>query len=301
MILQLFDGGRQNWQIHLAAVTALVPPLVQAQIASITEREHHMKHERDRMTPRPDEYTSISFLLGFFISMDILSCASTRSSHYLDLDHKFMLERGDINLENLTGCSNWAMVFILEISSLDKWKQEEKKGSKLSMRELTKHGGEIEERLRKKLANIDNEPPKRAASGSNLGTLPDSTNTEITKIFALSAITYLHVVISGAYPELPEIRESVSKTLKALQCLVDPKSFRNVIWPFCITGCLAVDGQQDSFRELVSAAQITESSVGTSLEALEIMEQCWGSRKSSSCDYDWVCAMEKRGCHVLLA
>jgi hypothetical protein len=297
-IKQLSNGGKHNWQMHLRAATALVPPLVQAQIASITARKDHINEQQDRVISHPD--TSISFLLGFFISMDIISCASTRSSQLVTLDHKLMLEIGETNLANLTGCSNWAMVFIFEISLLDKWREEEKKAHKLSLIELTERGRQIEERLWRRLANIENEPSKRAPVNSHLRMLPDSIKTEITRIFALSAITYLHVVISGAYPEIPEIRKSVSKTIDALQSLPDPKLLRNVVWPFCISGCLAVDGQQNLFRELVSSLHITQSIVGTCLEAFEIMKECWQLRKTGSCSYDLACIMRKRGQYVLL-
>lgn len=299
-IKQLSNGGKHNWQMHLRAATVFIPPLAQAQVASITARKDNINEQQDRVISHPEDHISISFLLGFFISMDIISCASTRSNQFLTLDHKLMLEMGETNLANLTGCSNWAMVFIFEISLLDKWKEEEKKAHKLSLIELTKRGRQIEERLRRRLANIDSEPSKRAPFDSHLRMLPDSNNTEITRIFALSAITYLHVVISGAYPEIPEIRESVSKTIDALQSLLDPTLLRNVAWPFCISGCLAVDGQQNLFRELVSSPHLTQSTVGTCLEAFEIMKECWQLRKTGSSSYDWACIMRKRGEYVLL-
>ena len=70
--------------------------------------------------------------------------------------------------------------------------------------------------------------------------------------------------------------------------------------PFCISGCLALDEQHGIFRSLVSAADITKSTVGTCLEVLKIMEECWEIRKSSPCNFDWVSIMNKRGHYVLL-
>ena len=126
------------------------------------------------------------------------------------------------------------------------------------------------------------------------------TCTEITKIFALSAMTYLHVVVSGAHPELPEIMASISKTVAAFQRLTDKKMLRNLVWPFCISGCLAREEQHGIFRDLISAAEITQSTIGTCLEAFKIMEECWEARKTCSCNYDWVSVMNKRGQYVLL-
>jgi hypothetical protein len=157
-----------------------------------------------------------------------------------------MLEKAGIHLEDLTGCKNWAMMAILKISLLDKWTNEAEKANRLSLLELIKRGREIEDHLRE-MIHADN----RSLSKSSLR---DTSNAEVTKIFALSAMTYLPVVISGPYPELPEIRNCVTETVNAFQNLTDPKLLRHLVWPFCITGCLALDGQYDVFRDLLSAA-----------------------------------------------
>ena len=296
---KLFSGGRRNWQMHLGAAAALVPALAQAQIACITPSSITSGHEnrpQDNRILHSEDSSAARLLLGSFISFDIISCASTRSSHFLLLDHKIMLENAGVHLETLTGCRNWAMVFIFEISSLDSWKKEAEKTHKLSVVELTKRGGKIEKRLRERLADTDNESSIAAS-----GTLMAATYTQITKIFALSALTYLHVVMSGACPELPEIIDSVSKTTDAFQRLPDKKLLRNLVWPFCISGCLALEGQQTVFRELVSAADITQSTVGTCFEAFKIMKECWEMRKTCSYNCDWVSVMNKRGYCVLLA
>jgi hypothetical protein len=288
--------------MHLSAAATLVPALVRAQIASVTPDLISLGHENRKhedIILYTEDDSAIRFLLGSFISIDIISSASTRSGLFLDLDHQLILERAGIHLENLIGCRNWAMIFILEISLLDKWKKEAEKAHRLSITELTKRGSQIEERLRKMLTDIENKPLIRSFS-RNTERLSMSTYTEITKIFALSAMTYLHVVISGAYPELPEIMESVSKTIDAFQSLTDAKILRSLVWPFCISGCLAIDRQHTIFRDLLSAADITQSTVGTCLEALKIMEECWEIRKTRPYNCDWVSVMHKRGHYVLL-
>jgi hypothetical protein len=271
--------------MHLLAASTLVPALAQAQMASITPGSDRGNERQKRILHSEDD-AAISFLLGSFISFDIISCASTRSSSFLELDHKLTLERAGIRLETLMGCRNWAMILIFEISLLDDWKKEAEKAHKLSIIELAKRGGQIEERLREKLADIDDTPPTGTSLGNTYGMFSASTHTEITKIFALSAMIYLHVVMSGAHPELPEIKESVSNTIVAFQSLTDTKLLRNLVWLFCISGCLALEGQQGFFRDLISAAEITQSTVGTCLEAFKIIEGCWETRKTCSCSCD---------------
>jgi hypothetical protein len=192
------------------------------------------------------------------------------------------------------------MILIFEISLLDTWKKEEENAHKLSIAELAKRGSQIEERLRGELANIENTLTKGASSRNTSEVLLTVPSTEITKIYALSAMTYLHVVISGAHPELPEIIESVSKTIAGFQSLIDAKLLCNLVWPFCITGCLAREEQHAFFRDLSSAAEITGPTVGTSLEAFQIMEECWKARKTYSFSCDWVSIMNTRGHRVLL-
>jgi len=289
--------------MHLRTAAILVPILVQAQMASIIQGpadSGRRNEQQDEELLCSEDNSAISFLLGSFISIDIISCASIRSSPFLKLDHNLLLERGSIHLEDLIGCQNWVIILISEISLLDTWKKEAEKTQKLSIGELAKRGRQIEQRLREKLADIENTPSIRASSGNLSEMLSASTCTEITKIFALSAITYLHVVISGAHPELPEIIESVSKTIIALQHLSDPKLLRNLIWPFCISGCLALEEQYATFRDFISAARVTQSTFGTCFEAFKIIEECWEMRKACLYNCDWVSAMNKRGHYVLL-
>lgn len=362
MVGKSCTGGKHNWQIHLGGANALLPSLVQAHMGwsasstsvaaaaaqALRKDSLHLtkdqQHQQESKPPNRD--TSISFLLGFFIHMHILTCASTRSSQYLNPDHKLLLETGEINLEDLVGCSNWAMIFIYEISALDKWKKGEEAAHRLSLIELTKRGREIEERLLSRIASIENhcsflssaskaanisapaDPHHMIGPGPGAGVARHHDNMclikmQITRIFALSEITYLHVVISGAYPDIPDIKRSVSKTLSALQELhrSDPKLLQHVVWPYCISGCLAADdGQQKVFRELVANTRVT---YGTCFEALTVMEECWRARRKGSKNgggggasgigngivtgtgttgecLDWAGVMERRGQFVLL-
>lgn len=242
-------------------------------------------------------HNSIRFLLGFFIYIQIITCASTRSSQLLVSGHRVLLENGHTNLAHLIGCSNWAIISIFDIAALDRWKGDEEDAHRLSLIELTKRGAHIEERLLAQLTNIDNNDlTTRASVDTNQSS--EFVKTQITRIFAFAALTYLHVVISGAYPHIQDIKRSVLRTLDALSNLSDPKLLAYVAWPYCITGCFAADEkQQKSFRELVTTPRITH---GACLEALGVMEECWRLRNTESSRHDWASVMERRGQGVLL-
>ncbi|KAJ5153821.1 uncharacterized protein N7500_009260 [Penicillium coprophilum] len=180
------------------------------------------------------------------------------------------------------------MALILEISLLDKWKKEAQSANKLSFVDLVKRGDGIKGRLRQEIAAIE-EITHPWAGGSLLATSsatasskpPIPTHPEINKLFLLAAITYLHVVISGPYPEVPEIAESISETVLAFKDLKDPQLLRSSVWPFCISGCLALEKHYGFFRGLVSRAGISQNTTGVCFEALQIMEECWKARITS--------------------
>lgn len=191
------------------------------------------------------------------------------------------------------------MALILEISLLDNWKKEAQNANRLSFVDLVKRADGIQGRLRQELAAIETKTQSWAGGGES-SPATSATHSEISKLFILSAITYLHVVISGPYPEVPEIAESVLGTVNAFKSLKDPRLLRNLVWPFCVSGCLALDKHYDFFRGLVSRAGITHHTTGVCFEALQIMEECWKARFTGSESCEWATAMQRRGCYVFL-
>lgn len=240
-------------------------------------------------------------MLGSFIALEAIFCASTRSKPLFDIDHKLLLRALDIDSGCYIGCDNDIMVLIFEISELDDWKKQASESQKLSIVELANRGSRIEKRLYQKLGEIEN---SSASAGQYVHNNPRLflalTYSNINQICALSAIVYLHVVISGAHPELPEIKEGVTEALAAFQSLTDKKLLVNAVWAFCISGCMAVEDQQDAFRELFAAAKVTHSTIGTLAEAFKIIETCWEMRITGSYSCDWLSAMDKLGRHFLL-
>ncbi|KAF7593907.1 hypothetical protein BBP40_010609 [Aspergillus hancockii] len=294
---ELFAGGTRNWEALLRAGAKLIPGLVQARMSLNSPDSNYTNDQQHKRTLTPEDDCATNVLLGSFISFDIISSASTRRTPLLDIDHGQALSNLGISLESITGCRNAIMALIYEISSLDRWKEETQAAHRLSIIDLAERGRHIEERLRHELVDMDNMP----LTGPSLWNQTAPSNHEISKLFALASIIYLHVVISGAHPELPEIAEAVSQAVVVFKGLRDRRLLQSIlVWPFCITGCLALGEQQSFFRDLFSATGITESTIGTCFEAFKIMEECWEARKTRSYNCDWVSIMKQRGYYVLL-
>ena len=257
------------------------------------------------MTLEQDGATCL--LLGSFISLDILACASTRSTPILEIDHIQVLTRLGITTGRIIGCQNSVMALIYEIILLENWKVESQANHTLSIVELAKRGTHIEHRLRQQLANLDSTKsiPQRASFSPMVQSIPSQITA--TKAYALAAIAYLHIVISGPHPELPEIARAVSDAVTLFRSAQDdPKLLLNIIWPLCVVGSMVIESQQTFFRQLPAFFAQNTADGGslplksTLLEALKIMEQCWHARKTLQVDCDWASIMDQTNCHVLL-
>lgn len=267
----------------MQAATSLIPVL---QTEDMARAHPHLS---------PVYKSALYFFGGVIAWYDILSCATTvmKPSYSCNC---LRLGQGYINLDKLMGCENWTMCIISDIAMLNQSKETSHKettqnDNKLSMHQLAVQGAEIEQRLEEGLE-------KSATEG-----LKSKDVHNITRIFACAALVYLHVVVSGPDPHLPKIQSAVSRTIKAFQSLPDPAVMRNLVWPFCIAGCMAVEEQKLFFRRMEPTTSSPLPRFGISCKALAIVEECWRLRKFTilGANYvDWNTAMESLRLSVLL-
>ncbi|KAL2751782.1 hypothetical protein ACRALDRAFT_1073110 [Sodiomyces alcalophilus JCM 7366] len=298
---EILYGGKKNWQALLRTGSSFISAIVQSQNIRSADRScvGELRCER---TPYPGgAQSAIVFLLDSFISFDIISCASTRGPPFLDINHAQTLKNFDIPMENFSGCRSSVMGLISDVSLLDRWRNESQAASRLSIVDLAKRAGQIEERLRQELAEITRDMQLTAAAESPKADTAGMHSAQISQLFALAAIIYLHVVVSGAHPELPEIAQTVSEIVDALGKLIeDPRLLRSVVWPFCVAGCVALEEQQAFFRNVLTPREVAKYSTKTCHEALYIMEKCWTTRKIDLQHCDWATIMSKFGHYILL-
>ena len=294
--MKLLKGGTESWRIHLHAASSIVPVLAAAKKSTFPEPASYIDRiDQGEHYPVIDEI-ACDFLVGTFIWYDILASASTRSKPFLENNFEY-LDR--IELDRVMGCENWAMILIARISLLEDWKRNLQQNGRLSMVELSARGSEIEKMLNSGLASLTLCP-----SADGLECSPRRYSAIITRIFAYSALTYLHTVISGAHPELAEIRTSVSMAIAAFSNLPVSKLLQNLVWPFSVTGCMASRDQDSFFKNLIVAAGVDGPCPGNYGKAFEVIQECWRLRETQdtgSVDgVDWTSAMSSLGFQVLL-
>ena len=264
--------------MHLHAATSLIPAL---QTEEMANAHSHLS---------PTYRSAIYFFGGVIAWYDILSCATTGAKPFGAI-HCSGPGGSYIDLDTLMGCENWVMQTIQDIAILNEEKQNLQTYDNISKHQLAVRGAELELRLEGGLKRNTREE------------LESSDVRNITRIFAFSALVYLHVVLSGANPQLPKIQDAVCRTIKAFQSLPDPALMRDLVWPFCIAGCMANTGQEDFFRKIEPMTTSPLSRFGISCKALEVVEECWRLRKYStpkSGFINWNTAMESLGLKILL-
>src|SRR5581483_4088455 len=138
----------------------------------------------------------------------------------------------------------------------------------LSLWELTKRGAIIKQKIEEGITKVTLEclEAERRLETDDLGGDLEKAYSAyeasfITRVFAHAISIVLEVTVSGAYPDLPEIRCEVSRTMGVFQGLPDPCLLQILSWPLCVMGCMVLPQDYDSFMKVVSAVDSSKNVV----------------------------------------
>ncbi|KAM0666268.1 hypothetical protein ACQRIU_004123 [Beauveria bassiana] len=303
LFLEGFMGGTENWKDLLRAAATLVPALITARQSTTPQKGDDMcsRKQNRHAGLSPELRRACCVMLGSFVSLDIIAAASTRGEHFLDIDHVKELENLGTSVQSMMGCSNTTMALICQISALERWKKDAQAAHKLSVVDLVRRGAKIEDQLRQEMVGITGVSAEAGLSRESSSELPARpTHPAVNRVYVLAGTIYLHSILSGAHPHLPEIKQAVAAVLEALMDLRSSVLLQSLSWPFCVAGCLATEDQYSSFRLLFSATASWDATNGTWTEACRIIKDCWSRRSNSDEDCDWASIMDQDGRHVLL-
>jgi hypothetical protein len=289
---KLFRGDTHDWQMHLQAASAL-----------------SIKFGRGNVKAGPSSRThkvAMEFFTGVTAWYDILSCASTGLKPFTNPEWFDEDVFPHIRFDKLMGCENWVVRLIWEIATFAEWKTRLEAGGSVSMWEIVRRGSDIKRQLETGLLTSSGDASGITSMEVMTANSEDSSQflvREITRIFANAALVYLEVVIFGPHPNLPEIRQGVSKTMAALDKLREKDLVRNLLWPVCIAGCMATVEYESYWRNLLSGVSQDQWSFGRPRNVLKIIEECWLLRKcepGAVVAVDWMTAMRNLDMRVLL-
>jgi len=232
----------------------------------------------------------------------VISCASTGLLPCLTSDYRSWFRGDTIDIEGISGCEDWVIEIISEVATLRRWKLQNQASHTLNISELVHKGDRLENKLKQGLFHLENQRWAGAGICSDTAELrPTASSAEkITRSFVQAALLFLYVVIHGAYPQIPEIQESVTRSMARLETLVDCDLLLCVPWPFCVTACLVPRHQREDIRFIYRRAEKYDKEVQSLQEALKIAEDCWALRDAGLVDVDWICVTDKQESYRLL-
>jgi hypothetical protein len=319
-----------NCHSHLNAALALFKQLL-ACPSDVEPREviPSFKAVIDRLGPPPQlcptqslrvpsaEQAAFCFSSALLILDDIIASSVLQEQPKLYEYHRSLLVGTDgtepvIDLAAVIGCQNWVLLHIGEISVLDAWKQQCKRGRNLDVAVLVHRATIIKTSLEFHLEQLKGSPVATSeekgslldiltADPSQHPTPPASQTPLVTRVWAHAALLHLSIVVSGWQPFSCDVRYHVSQILELLTHQTSPPAMlRTMGWPFCVAGCLAEPAQEARFRGLVWALQ-PRSMFGTAWKALEVMEAVWRGRDTEGvADWDLAACFTGNGGLALL-
>lgn len=319
-----------KWQIHLDAATNLFEKIIRDHGGDDTARGIHIVLERlggpDSslpMPPNPNQGAFRFFAIILFID-DIIASTSLERSPKLKLHHLELEQDGPgkipvVKMEEVIGCETWVLLAISDTATLGEWKKEHSKTGDWSEVDFISRARSIEARLQEGLAQLDDkeilheressqcsQPDQRLEqvlqrSNCAYGFYPliPELNTHVTRIWAHAAHTYLLVLLLGWQPADPRIRSNITRTIDLFEKISSPAWLRSLVWPFCVSGCLALDQERQAFRRIGSSMEAFQA-LGTAQEALSIMENVWRKQEMDSTSWDIGACLKSLGHRVLL-
>ena len=243
--------------------------------------------------PQPSmERQALDFYRSLLVWNDVLQSSAQRQVTDAKEVYSNLLQDecfAGVFRETMT-CEAWVFNSILEATSLGIWKCEQESQGVLSIRELFNRGQKIESLVEERLSELLNILNGERADASK------SRSKFYTSLFAHALLIHLHTIVSGPWPELPEIRSSIDRAVITWQLLPSMIDLRTLAWPFSVTASLATGSKRDWFRKVASDFQPENSMTGNLIPWSSVLEECWkgfddrdSERNVSRCDWRIIC------------
>ncbi|GAM89945.1 hypothetical protein ANO11243_079850 [Dothideomycetidae sp. 11243] len=295
----ILRSENQAWKLHFEAACRLlaVNPVGPRQRPHATSGSH----TNSTYASLQGVNASMDFLMGSCVRLDALSCATLRHRPNGSIKSSSILSSHDVS--SLSGCPNAAIDALLRISDLDKWRQEEESFGRLSLPRLVQRAHAVEGVLRGLLQDYTLDSQRTdSVIGASVDSVSNSTpKDQIAPVYIAAALVYLHVVVSGPFPHLPEIKASVRGTMERLRVLPPSARARLVAWPLCVAGCMATEEDMLAFVERGDLYVDTALRPSPSTQlAFQIMAKCWRLRATTGGCHDWKSTMDVMGCQLPL-
>ncbi|CAG8031893.1 unnamed protein product [Penicillium olsonii] len=283
--LIMISCGEHDWLLHLDAVIGVIHSLSPESIFTANS----LSDSQSGMT-RVHHQEGLEFLLATMVSLDLFACLPT--GRVPQLPYQKWLQIPEIQISDLLSCENWVMMIIGDLACFGQWKKVQEEGNALDVSEMTRRGGEIKARLTTGIEELDLIRDVRIASPysstcTNLSLQKENYEPQtswVTRMYALACLVLLHTTVSGPLPTLPEIRETVSRSIVELQGRPRAYSLTGLVWAICVVGCMAQADHQLLFEDLMADLVRHSARFGNLGTVLKTMRSCWKLQETESAD-----------------
>lgn len=309
LVFEVNMVNQSSWHIHLRAASTLFEEIFLEH--GMKDGAYHLDTVLQAMES-PSMFDGINlgfrvwnadqaafqFSAALLLYADIISSVSLRKGPCLQHCHKHLIAQADephlqggkaqglIQLESYTGCRGWVLILIGEISALEEQKCSSQDGDLLVKQEIMQRAQRIQSALHDGMMRMSGHilsPFGRETTASVQHSHPQSATQHAfrltlgTKIWIHAAVIYLETVVNGWYTTNPVILSSVRSVLELLPESSSEPWLRSLIWPLCVTGCVAVEGEEQSIRNIVSSLGPLKGFTSAK-KAVQIMERVWQLR-----------------------
>ncbi len=259
----LFDGGQGEWNMWLSVVCGY---------AKILLARYPSPHQSLVMCSPQDRF-SVKAAIWF----DVLAAITTQKHPNLmnEINHLFHPHASgfgttpELDMLDSMGCESRVVWALAKTIALSTWKTRHQASGTLSIPELVKRSLEIEDCLK---------------GPSLLTSMPIMDDIRLKRIycsemFRTSTTLFLRSVVSGDYPNVPEVSEAVHDMLALLKTMRErlPQSIRTAVIRMTVSSlfiCGALTNEEDERSRLRDLLE-EEGAVGNCSTLSRVLNTVW--------------------------
>jgi hypothetical protein len=233
-------------------------------------------------SPKAHDITTYTFFSGVVLWLDtISSITSGTAPRMLTLEFDVIPPHPQAKLENIMGCKNWALLQIGRISRLYEFQTKACQHDATDCRgnDLHTYVDRIKEELVQGLAEVH---LSSLTVSDDPRTLPlVERSDEITQLFALTGLAYLHIVILGIQERSTCVDPTAIEAMVLLRRAAATNYTTAVVFPLYIFACLASEENKPFFRHVFSSAPLLDPTLDHRRRMLPQLEGIWTLRETS--------------------
>ncbi|EXK78064.1 hypothetical protein FOQG_17245 [Fusarium oxysporum f. sp. raphani 54005] len=330
---ELFTSS--EWKVHLKAAVGLLGQIVLHYGVNIRGECPNAGTVIEKLadpiaspdlaaTPLKAEQAAFRFFSAFLVGTDVIAstCLEEPSELQQYLSEEVLGnqdQRYVLSLETVTGCQDWVFRLIGDISAFNTWKKIKKRTGELAIEEVHSRMRNIDQRWQKHTDHLGQQCSRHQQGidtisgiyGPLESVLRDTyysqthqlsssdMHVRVTQIWAYAVRTYLLVTTFGWQPRHPDILSNIRHTVSLLNDVTSPSWLRSLIWPICVTGCIAVDDHRPIIRSILERAAALQT-LGSLRRASSIIERVWAQQVCDVSNWDYAQCFNVLGYAVLL-